>query len=303
LFHYEKSCDVGYRLRPKCQKQIGKWGGAELIVREIPISVEDFLAKTKDADAIYSDGDFLLESLSKLKNVFITYPFIELGEFNSAELAKRGVYVANARGGNRNSIVEWVTFMTLALFREFFGKVRTAKSIPFSLGKSLEDKKVLIVGHGSIGSEISKRLTEFGMEVDFYNRGDDLSRKSRAVDLIVNALNVNSTDQNLLDKKFFANLKSGTYFVSFARRWTYDLDGLISAINSGVIAGAAIDCDPESSGDVENEFYQKAFGCKKILVTPHIAFATDVASRNGNKICLQNLEAWLKGKPINLVKK
>lgn len=261
------------------------------------------LTKTENADVIYSNGDFLLESLPRLKNVFVTYPYIELGEFNSAELEKRGVYVANARGGNKNSIVEWTVFMTLALFRGFLRKIRLTKSVPFERTKSLEGKPVLIVGHGDIGSEIGRRLAEFGMKVDFFNRGDDLVAKAKNVDLIINTLNVNESSKNLLDKKFFVGLKTGTYFVSFARRYTYDLDGLIAAINTGVVAGAAIDCDPEGSGDTDNDFYQTALACDKILVTPHIAFTTDVASARGHEIAIENIVSFLDDRPQNIVKK
>ena len=100
---------------------------------ESPESVEYFLDKSEGMDVIYSDGDYLLESLPKLKNVFVTYPYIELGSFSSDELEKNGVLVANAQGGNRDSIVEWVMYMTLSLFRQFFTKVRAAESSPFEL--------------------------------------------------------------------------------------------------------------------------------------------------------------------------
>jgi D-3-phosphoglycerate dehydrogenase len=281
-----------------------KQAGGEVVFRDSPTSVDDFLVKVKGADAIYSNGNFLLESLPRLENVFITYPYIELGEFNSAELEKRGVCVANARGGNKNSIVEWVSFMTIALFRDLMNRVRVAKSITIGPTKSLEGKKALIVGHGDIGTEIGQRLSEFGMEVDYFNRGDNLSRKSKNSDLVVNALNVNTSSRNLLDEKFFASLKKSAYFVSFARRYTYDLEGLIAAINAGILAGAAIDCDPEKPGDVENDFYKTALACEKILVTPHTAaFATDTASKRGHEIAVDNIISFLNGKPKNIVQK
>ena len=99
------------------------------------------------------------------------------------------------------------------------------------------------------------------------------------------------------------NLKPGCYFITFARPYTYDIDGLIKAINNGIIAGAAIDCDPENFGDTTNEFYRKALSNSKILVTPHIAFSTKQASANGREIAIQNIEAFIKGEPKNIVKK
>jgi phosphoglycerate dehydrogenase-like enzyme len=265
--------------------------------------VEDFLLKSKGADIIYSDGSYLLESLPQLRNVFVTYPYIELGSFSSQELEKNGVMVANAAGGNRDSIVEWVMYMTLSLFRQFFLKVRVTESSPFALHESLNGKQVLIIGHGSIGSQIGVLCQAFGMEVKFFERGDDLLGSSKDADLVINALNCNPSSENLLNESFFMSLKPGCYFITFVRPYTYDLAGLIKAIDSDIIVGAAIDCDSEDSGDTANEFYQKALSNPKILVTPHIAFATKQAGTNGREIAIQNIEAFVKGELRNIVRK
>lgn len=275
----------------------------ELEIFESPTSSEDLVSKTKNADEVYSNGNYLLESLPKLKNVFVTYPYVELGVFNSEELEKNNVYISNARGGNRNSVAEWATYMILSLFRKFGPFVRTTQNIPFELNESLENKKVLIIGHGNIGSRVGELCQNFAMKVEYFDRDDNLLEKSKDKDIIVNALNCNSSSKNLLGEKFFMNLKKGSYFVSFARRYTYDLDGLIKTINANIVACAAIDCDPESFGDTSNDFYQTAMECPKILVTPHIAFSTTLASKNGREIAIQNIEAFASGKPINLVEK
>jgi len=297
----KKIITLGIDLKDEYKKRLMAIG--DLVSLESPESVEDFLGKSEGADIIYSDGGYLLESLPRLKNVFVTYPYIELGSFSSKELEKNGVLVANASGGNRDSIVEWVTYMTLSLFRQFFPKVRAIESFPFELQESLNGKKVLIVGHGSIGSQIGVLCQVFGMEVRFFERGDNLLDSSKDADLVVNALNCNPSSKNLLDESFFINLKPGCYFITLVRPYTYDIDGLIKAINNGIVAGAAIDCDPEDSGDTTNVFYQKALGNSKILVTPHVAFSTKQASANSREIAIQNIEAFIKGEPKNIVKK
>lgn len=278
-------------------------GLGELVSYDGAESKADFLGKTDDADVVYSDGEFLLESLPDMKDVFVTYPYIELGQFDSEELAKKNVYVANARGGNRDSIVEWVVFMTLALFRKFIPKVRVAEDIAFERTRSLAGKAALVVGHGNIGTKIGEVLTAFDMDVKFFNRGDDLGELSKDADLVVNALSVNRTSKNLLDRDFFAGMKEGAYFVSFVRQDTYDLESLINAIDSGIVAGAAIDCDPEDSGDTRNDFYQKALACEKILVTPHVAYATVEAAKKGREVVIENIEAFAAGEMKNVVKK
>ena len=292
---------LGINLNDEHKKRLMTVG--ELRELESPTSVENFLDKTKNADVIYSNGDYLLESLPKLKNVFVTYPYVELGVFNSEELEKNGVFVANARGGNRDSIVEWVMYMALSLFRKFGPKVRATENFPFELQESLQGKKVLIVGHGSIGSQIGVLCKAFGMEVTFFERGDNLSSSSKDADLIINALNCNSTSKNLLDEPFFMNLKDSCYYITFVRLYTYDIDSLIKSIDNGIVAGAAIDCDPESFSDTKNKFYQKAMSNSKILVTPHIAFSTKQASANGREIAIQNIESFLTGKPKNILRK
>lgn len=117
-------------------------------------SAVEWLAAVEGADVILSDGDYLLENLSNLKEVFVTYPYIELGSFNSKELQKKGVIVANTEGSNRNSIIEWSMFMILSLFRNLPNYVNIPESVPFHFNQSLAGKKVLIVGKGSIGAGI-----------------------------------------------------------------------------------------------------------------------------------------------------
>ena len=297
----KKIITFGIDLKDEHKKRLEISGNLESL--ESPKSVEDFLVKAKGADVIYSNGDYLLESLPRLNNVFVTYPYIELGSFSSEELENNGVLVANARGGNRDSIVEWVMYMTLSLFRQFFTKVRATESFPFELQESLNGKKVLIIGHGSIGSQIGTLCKAFSMEVMFFERGDDLLDYSKNADLVINALNCNPSSKNLLNDSFFMNLKTGCYFISFVRPYTYDIEGLIKAIDNGIAAGAAIDCDPESFGDTTNDFYQKVLSNSKILVTPHIAFSTKQASVNGREIAIQTIEAFIKGEPKNIVKK
>lgn len=297
----KKIVTLGINLKDDHKKRLSVIG--ELEVSDSSTSVEDFLNKVKNADVIYSNGDYLLDSLSKLKNVFVTYPYIELGVFNSDELEKNGVFVANAQGGSRDSIVEWVMYMVLSLFRKFGPKVRAAESFPFELQESLRDKKVLIVGHGNIGSQVGVLCKSFGMEVTFFERGDDLTTSSKNADLIINSLNCNTASKNLLDETFFINLKKGSYYLTFVRSYTYDLDGLIKSIDARVVAGAAIDCDPEKFGDTTNDFYQRVLSNPKILVTPHIAFSTKQAIANGAEIAIENIESFLKGKPKNILKK
>ncbi len=292
---------VGVNFNDDQKQRLSKIGEVQYI--EDTSSSEEFLKQVQGFDVICTNSDFLLENLPKLKNVFVTYPFIEIGSFDSEELKKNGVFVANTQGSNRDSIIEWVIFMTLSLFRQFIPMVRTTQSFPFELKESLFGKKVLIIGKGNIGTKLGTVCETFGMNVDFFTREDNLSEKSANVDLVINCLNCNPSSKNFLNEDFFMSLNKGTYFISFVRYYTYDIDGLIKAIDNEIVAGAAIDCDPEDAFDVTNDFYKKALSNPKILVTPHIAFSTKQASVNGREFALKNIESFIDGNPINILTK
>ena len=266
-------------------------------------SSEEWLEKVKGYDVICTWGDYVLDNLDKLENVLVTYPYTELGSFDSEKIAEKGVYVSNDKGGNRKSIVEWTMFSILSLFRQFPTFLRTTAQHPFTSTESVEGKKVVIVGQGTIGSEVGERCEAFGMDVTYFGRGDDLRAKTADADVVVNALNCNPSSKNLLDAEFFASLKPGAFYVTFSRPYTYDIDGLLAAIDSGVLAGAAIDCDPEPLFDISNDFYKKCMTNEKVLVTPHVAGVTKQASINGLEIMVQNVEAYCKGEPQNILKK
>jgi phosphoglycerate dehydrogenase-like enzyme len=275
----------------------------ELVQREEAESSETWLQNVKGADVICTWGGHVLDNLENLESVLVTYPYTELGTFDSAKLAERGVYVANAKGGNRKSIAEWAVFMLLSLYRQFPTFLRTTTQYPFTSTESLEGKKLLVVGHGTIGTEIGERCEAFGMQVDYVNRGDNLSEKASGADVVLNALNCNASSKNLLNADFFKGMKQGAYYVSFVRPYTYDIDGLIAAIDAGIVAGAAVDCDPEALFDISNEFYKKCMSNEKILVTPHVAGITKQASANGVEIMVQNVEKYLAGTPQNILQK
>ena len=266
-------------------------------------SADDWLKKVDGADVIYSNGDYLLENLPKLKNVFVTYPFIELGKFDSKKLKENGVLVANTRGSSRDSIVEWVLFSTLALFRKFTDYVRSTELLTIERSDSLVGNAALIIGKGNIGSRVGEVYSFLGMEVDYFMKGDNLAQKVNGAKLVVNCLNTNSTSEMLLDEKFFMGMDKGSYFISFVRNTTFDADGLIKAVSGGNIAGAAIDCDPEGLFDTTNDFYKKLLGNEKILVTPHVAFATKQAAINAKNVIIENIESYLSGSPQNIVNK
>ena len=67
------------------------------------------------------------------------------------------------------------------------------------------------------------------------------------------------------------------------------------------LAGAATDLAVAKTGDYKSKIYMKFKDNPKILLTPHVAWKTDYAVRKSYDIMIDNIEAFIKGSPINLV--
>ena len=273
------------------------------VYNDLPKSYDEWLKRCKDADIICSGKFGLKQRYQELKNVYISLPFVGAGFFDKEILKKNNITVSNSPGCNKDGVAEWNIFMLLNLFREFYNVVNV-KNIPNrkpTITKSVTDKIVCILGKGNIGCKVGKVCEALEMKVTYFRRGDSLFDSIKNADVIINCLTTNETTLNLLDKKFFFSFKKGAYFINVCDYVIYDIEALISSLDEGPIEYAAIDAMGIQVGDTSDPFYQKIVAHKKILATPHIAWATDKSKELGNKMMIDNIEAWLKKKPINVI--
>jgi phosphoglycerate dehydrogenase-like enzyme len=161
-------------------------------------------------------------------------------------------------------------------------------------------KNILILGKGNVGIRVGEICKVLKMNVDFFTRKDNLKKKIKNKDVVINCLGVNETSKNLLNIDFFDSLKY-VFFISISNNEIYDKKAMFNALKEGRIIGAAIDDGTMNVGDTNNSFYQKLLKHPKIIATPHIAYNTDYTDKLGNKIMIDNVEAYLKKKPINLI--
>ena len=173
-------------------------------------SGDEWLKQVEGADVVCSDGTFVAGNLERLHDVFITFPFVEIGSFDTDALARKNVMVANARGSNRDSVVEWAVFMALSLLRRFPDYVNADRELCFERGESLSGKDVCVIGAGDIGSQLGKVLEALGAKVRYVTRDDDLMTAVKGCQLIVNSLSSTPSSAQLLDRGFFRALEPGS---------------------------------------------------------------------------------------------
>ncbi|MCK5123178.1 MAG: hydroxyacid dehydrogenase [Candidatus Pacebacteria bacterium] len=269
-----------------------------------PATEEEWLSRAKDADIICSEEFGLKDNLNKLKNVFITYPFVALDSIDIEQLKKNNITLANSPGCNKDAVSEWVMSMILNLFRKFSQFIKNnnlPKGEMPEITQSIKNKNVTILGKGNIGSRVGKLCEAFGMNVVFFDRGDNLLKKIKSADVVINCLSPNEGTVNLLNKNFFFSLKKNSYFITFTKKEIYNSDAMIETLDKNILSGVADDCASEIVGDIYNNYYQKLLKHKKVLVTPHIAWSADSSIFNGNEMVIDNIEAWIKGCPQNLI--
>jgi D-3-phosphoglycerate dehydrogenase / 2-oxoglutarate reductase len=261
-------------------------------------SGDEWLTQVEGADVVCSDGTFVAANLERLHDVFLTFPFVEIGSFDTEALAGRNVMVANARGSNRDSVVEWAVFMALSLLRRFPDYVNADRELRFERGESLAGQDVCVIGAGDIGSHLGKVLAALRANVRYPSRDDDLMTAVKGCQLIVNSLSSTPSSAQLLDRAFFRS-----YFITYVRPHTFDVDALLEALDDGILAGAAIDCDPQAPFDTANAYYRMLAAHQKVLATAHVAFATTQAQRQSLEMVVENVEAFANGRPRNVLVK
>jgi len=264
-------------------------------------NADEWLDRTRGADIICSSNLGLKDKIYELENVFLSLPFVGVGWINKGKLEGKNVIVTCSPGCNKEAVSEWMIGMMLDLARDFPNLIDTKKVTQDNWcdKTGLARKKVTILGKGNIGSQVGEVCAALMMDVTYFDRGGNLLENIKDADFVLNALSENAQTIGLLDQKFFSSFKPGAYFVTITSSSLYNLDALISEIDSGRIAGAADDCGSIMVGDSTDPYYLKVAAHPKILATPHLAARTDVTCRKSYDIMIDNIENYLHGKITN----
>jgi D-3-phosphoglycerate dehydrogenase len=218
---------------------------------------------------------------------------------------KRGIVVVNAPQSNVVTAAEHTVAMLLALARNIpqahssltSGKWERSK---FS-GVELMDKTLGILGFGRIGQLVAERAKGFGMRVlafdpfvsaercrelgvDKAESSDDLYAQA---DFITIHLPKTPETQGWLDAKAFAAMKDGVRLINVARGGLIVEEALQAALESGKVAGAALDVFPS-----EPITDYPLFGHPRVVVTPHLGASTaEATDRAGYQVAEQMIAA------------
>lgn len=175
----------------------------------------------------------------------------------------------------------------------------------------LADKNMGVIGYGRIGQAVGKIAQAFGMKVlahDKYQNKDLESETMKYVDLDellknsdVISLHCPLTEENkgIINKSTIAKMKDSVIIINTARGQLIVEEDLAEALNQGKVYAAGLDVVSKEPIKEDNPLLK----AKNIFITPHIAWAPKESRQRLMDIAVDNLRAFLEGRPVNAVNK
>ncbi|GAB3814210.1 phosphoglycerate dehydrogenase [Tessaracoccus terricola] len=203
--------------------------------------------------------------------------------------SEHSVAVFNAPYSNTRSVVELAIAEIIAMARHLTDRNR-------DMHAGLWDKSAIgshevrgrtlgIVGYGNIGSQLSIVAEALGMHVYFYDLADKLALgNAKRVGSLEELLEVAETislhvdgrpsNKGFFGSEQFAQMRPRSLFLNLSRGQVVDLDALHDALQSGHLAGAAIDVYPSEPRSKGEEFVSNLRGIPNVILTPHVGGST-----------------------------
>jgi len=297
------------------------------------------LAKIKKADILvtFIYSPVKAEIIQKLPNLkFVTTMSTGFDHIDLAACQTKNIKVSNVPYYGENTVAEHTFALILGLSRRLTESVDSARRGDFTLsglrGFDLKDKVLGIIGLGHIGECVARIARGFEMEILVFDPHqnkrlakelgfkyvslDNLLKKSDIVSLHAP---YNSHTHHLINKTNIQKMKRSAYLINTARGALVETEALIWALNNNRLAGAGLDVfEEEYFIKEEKELLSRSFQDKynlrtalqnhilmndrRLLVTPHNAFNSQEALQRILDTTVENITAFLKKKPKNLVK-
>jgi len=223
-----------------------------------------------------------------------------------AATGARGIRVVNAPAAATASVAELSVGLYLALLRSLYPAIAATKAGRWERsahGRELAGRTVGFVGYGRIAREVARRLVAFGASAVAYD--PFVARSGDATEMLpldgvlaradIVSLHAASTPENhhLIDARALARMRPGTYLVNVARGALVDEVALLAALESGQLAGAALDVF-----ETEPPTRAALLAHPRLIATPHMGASTEEAQRRaGSEIVAEVLRA-LTGEPL-----
>ena len=299
--------------------EIGTLGDVSVYPNTTAADVKD---KIKDAEIIVANKAPLNEdTLRGAENVKLICEFAT--GYDNVDLAyckSRGIKVANVVNYSTDAVTQHtfaLCFYVLEKLRHYDEYVKSGAyaaqerfsnfDIPFA---ELAGKTWGIIGMGHIGRKVASVAQAFGCKVIFYSASGsstcteyervDFDTVLREADFLSLHCPLSDRTRNLIDAEAFQKMKKSAILINVARGPVVNEEALYEALTEGTIAGAGLDVLSAEPMKESNPL-SRIQDSNKLIITPHLAWASIEARRRCVSETCKNIEAFLKGENRNIV--
>lgn len=252
----------------------------------------------------------LIEKLPNLKLVITTG--MHNASVDAAALAERGIVFCGTESlGYPTAELTWG--LILALLRNIPREERALHQGRWqtTLGVGARGKTLGIIGLGRLGSIVAGYGKAFGLDVIGWSRNLTDARAAELgikrvgkdelfshADIVTIHVNLNDSSRGLVGAAEFARMKPTAYLVNTSRGPIVDEGALLAALKGRRLTGAAIDVYDHEPVTKDHPLLQ----LDNVVVTPHLGYVIEENLRLNYVSAVENIRAFLDGKPIRLMK-
>lgn len=253
----------------------------------------------------YMGGRPALELTKKMPNLNVLQ-VPNAGYDDALEFLRPGITLCNGRGIHDDSTAELAVGLTIASLRGFATFVRDQDKGEWVNKNydSINDRKIGIVGFGSIGSTIARMLSGFSVEIVAFTQSGrdntiaitDLDKHLPSLDVVILILPLTKESKHLFDARRLALMKDVALLVNVARGPIVDTDALVKELNSGRITAGLDVTDPEPLPKGH-----PLWSAKGVLISPHVGGNSSAFEKRARRLIESQLNLLAQGKPLNNV--
>ncbi len=229
------------------------------------------------------------------------------GVDNVLDALPDGVALCNAAGVHDASTAELAVGLTIASLRHLddFARAMPEGRWLYDRHEALADQRVLIVGFGSIGRAIARRLDGFECQVSAVARTartvdgidvrsiDELPGLLPTADVVILIVPLTSATRRMVGADFLARMRDGALLVNVSRGLVVDTDALLAECASGRLRAALDVTDPEPL-PADHPLWRT----RGVLISPHVGGNTSAFLPRARRLVAAQLRRWAAGEPL-----
>ena len=253
----------------------------------------------------YMGGANALSYAAKMPNLKILQ-MLNAGYDDAMAYLRPGLTLCNARGVHDASTAELAVGLAIASRRGFAEFIREQATGTWNHRRfpALSDSKVGIIGFGSIGKEVARKLSGFDVSITAFTQSgragtvkiDDLDKHLPQLDIVILILPLSDSSRHMFNAARLASMKDGALIVNVARGPIIDTEALIKELNSRRIFAALDVTDPEPLPQGH-----PLWSAANLIVVPHVGGNSEAFEPRGRALIESQLKLLAAGSPLEHV--